>query len=79
MATYFTLLNALAEDGRIDEAEELWTKMFSDNIESTPRIFFQKMVSIYYKREMHDKLFEVLCCHLILNFVVATIVFYDLI
>lgn len=59
MATYFTLLNALAEDGRIDEAEELWTKMFSDNIESTPRIFFQKMVSIYYKREMHDKLFEI--------------------
>ncbi|GLT31230.1 hypothetical protein SLA2020_059800 [Shorea laevis] len=59
MGTYFTLLNALAEDGRLDEAEELWMKIFSDNLESTPRIFFDKMISIYYQREMHDKVFEI--------------------
>ncbi|TYI63580.1 hypothetical protein E1A91_D09G028500v1 [Gossypium mustelinum] len=40
MGTYFTLLNALAEDGRLEEAEELWVKLFSDNLESTLRIFF---------------------------------------
>ncbi|XP_027162871.1 pentatricopeptide repeat-containing protein At4g21190 [Coffea eugenioides] len=59
MGTYYTLLNALAEDGRLDEAEELWTKLFSENLESMPRLFFEKMVSIYYRREMHDKMFEV--------------------
>ncbi|XP_015571286.2 pentatricopeptide repeat-containing protein At4g21190 isoform X1 [Ricinus communis] len=59
MGTYFTLLNALAEDERLDEAEELWTKLFSDNLEGTPRNFFDKMISIYYKREMHEKMFEI--------------------
>ena len=55
MGSYFTLLNALAEDSRIDEAEELWTKLFSEHLESMPRMFFDKMISIYYKQGMHDK------------------------
>lgn len=59
MGSYFSLLNALAEDGRLDEAEELWKKLFSQNLESMPRIFFEKMISIYYHREMHEKMFEV--------------------
>lgn len=59
MGSYFTLLNALAEDGRLDEAEELWTTIFSQNLEGTPRKFFNKAISIYYKRGMHDKMFEV--------------------
>jgi pentatricopeptide repeat protein len=66
MGSYFTLLNALAEDGRLDEAEELWTKLFMDNLESTPRVFFDKMISIYHKRGMHEKMFEVSLCHLFL-------------
>lgn len=61
MGSYYTLLNALAEDGRIDEAEELWTKLFSENLESMPRMFFDKMISIYHERGIHDKMFEVLC------------------
>ncbi|KAK3008257.1 hypothetical protein RJ639_014943, partial [Escallonia herrerae] len=44
MGSYYMLLNALAEDGRIDEAEELWMKLFSENLESMPRIFFERMV-----------------------------------
>ncbi|KAI8007033.1 Pentatricopeptide repeat-containing protein [Camellia lanceoleosa] len=59
MGSYYMLLNALAEDGRLDEAEELWKKLFSENLESTPRTFFDKMTSIYYRRGMHDKMFEV--------------------
>ncbi|CAN4087667.1 unnamed protein product [Withania somnifera] len=59
MGSYFTLLNALAEDGRLEEAEELWLKLFSQNLESMPRIFFQKMISIYYHREMNEKMFEI--------------------
>lgn len=67
MGTYFLLLNALAEDGRLDEAEELWTKIFLDHLEGTPRIFFDKMISIYYNRGMHEKMFEVLLFNLILK------------
>ncbi|KAK1409964.1 hypothetical protein QVD17_36495 [Tagetes erecta] len=59
MGSYYLLLYALAEDGRIDEAEELWTTLFSDNLQSMPRIFFDRMIAIYYKRDMHDKMFEV--------------------
>ncbi|KDP22213.1 hypothetical protein JCGZ_26044 [Jatropha curcas] len=59
MGTYFTLLNAFAEDGRLDEAEEIWTRLFHRNLESMPRIFFDKMISIYYKRDMDDKVFEI--------------------
>lgn len=50
MGSYYTLLNALAEDGRLDEAEELWAKLFSENLESTPRMFFDKIISIYYRQ-----------------------------
>lgn len=57
--TYFSLLNALAQDDRLDEAEEIWRKIFSDNLEGTPRFFFDKMISIYYHRDMHHKMFEI--------------------
>lgn len=60
MGSYYTLLNALAEDGRIDEAEELWSKLFSENLESMPRNFFDKMISIYHHRGMHNEMFDVL-------------------
>ncbi|KAM5557454.1 pentatricopeptide repeat-containing protein [Rosa sericea] len=59
MGTYFTLLNALAADGRLEEAEELWTKLFSQYLDSMPRIFFDKMISIYYEKGLHDKMFEI--------------------
>ncbi|XP_073127872.1 pentatricopeptide repeat-containing protein At4g21190 isoform X2 [Henckelia pumila] len=59
MGSYYTLLNALAEDGRLDEAEALWGTLFSENLESMPRIFFQRIISIYYQRDMHDKMFEI--------------------
>lgn len=59
MGSYYTLLNALAEDGRLDEAEELWQTLFSQNIECMPRMFFEKMISIFYHREMHEKMFEI--------------------
>ncbi|XP_072977139.1 pentatricopeptide repeat-containing protein At4g21190 [Typha angustifolia] len=59
MGSYYTLLNALAEDGRLEEAEELWMKIFSEYLESLPRIFFMKMITLYYARGMHEKMFEV--------------------
>lgn len=72
MGSYFTLLNALAEDGRLDEAEELWNKLFSQHLESMPRMFFHKMISLYHDRGMHDKLFEVFSSPLIVTEAVST-------
>ncbi|XP_077218441.1 pentatricopeptide repeat (PPR) superfamily protein [Tasmannia lanceolata] len=57
--SYYTLLNALAEDGRLEEAEELWTKIFFENLENLPREFYSKMISIYCGKDMHEKMFEV--------------------
>ncbi|KAG0498822.1 hypothetical protein HPP92_003513 [Vanilla planifolia] len=59
MGTYYTLLNALAEDGRLEEAEEFWTKIFSRYLEGLPRIFYTKMISLYYKKGLNEKMFEV--------------------
>ncbi|XP_027358713.1 pentatricopeptide repeat-containing protein At4g21190 isoform X2 [Abrus precatorius] len=59
MGSYFTLLNALTEDDRLDEAEELWTKLLMQHMESLPRRFFDKMISIYRKRGMHEKMLEI--------------------
>ncbi|CAI8611482.1 unnamed protein product [Vicia faba] len=59
MGSYFTLINALAEDDRLDEVEELWTKLLMQYTGSLPRRFFDKMISIYSKRGLHDQMFEV--------------------
>lgn len=59
MGSYITLLNAMIEDDRLEEAEELWSHLFSKYLESLPRIFYMKMISVYYERDMHEKMFEV--------------------
>lgn len=59
MGTYYTLLNALAEDGRLEEAEELWMKIFSRYLDGLPRVFFMKMISLYYNRGLNEKMFEI--------------------
>lgn len=59
MGSYYTLLNALIEDGRIEEAEELFKMIFSRYMEGLPRTFFIKMISLYYSVGAYDKMFEV--------------------
>ncbi|KAL2922082.1 hypothetical protein RDABS01_013573 [Bienertia sinuspersici] len=59
MGSYHTLMNALGEEDRLEEAEELWARLFSENLDSTPRMLFDKMISIYYSKGMHDKMFDV--------------------
>ncbi|XP_038881475.1 pentatricopeptide repeat-containing protein At4g18975, chloroplastic-like [Benincasa hispida] len=63
MGSYFTLLNALAEDGRLDEAEEFWNKLFSQHLESMPPIFFYKVISLYYDRAITSYLRSESCPH----------------
>ncbi|KAL6614491.1 hypothetical protein ACP70R_036761 [Stipagrostis hirtigluma subsp. patula] len=59
MGSYYTLLNALIEDGRVEEAEELFGKIFSRYLEGLPRSFFMRMISLYYNLGSYDKMFEV--------------------
>jgi pentatricopeptide repeat protein len=59
MGSYYTLLNALIEDGRVEEAEELFQKIFSRYMEGLPRSFFMRMISLYYKLGSYDKMFEI--------------------
>ncbi|CAJ1963692.1 unnamed protein product [Sphenostylis stenocarpa] len=59
MGSYFTLINALVLDDRLEEAEEIWTKLLMQYMESLPRRFFDKMISIYHKRGMHENMFEI--------------------
>lgn len=59
MGSYYTLLNALIEDGRIEEAEELFGMVFSRYMEGLPRTFFMRIISFYYSAGEHDKMFEI--------------------
>lgn len=59
MGSYYTLLNALIEDGRIEEAEELFGMIFSRYMEGLPRTFFMRMISLYYSVGAYNKMFEV--------------------
>ncbi|KAM0892686.1 hypothetical protein ACQ4PT_025590 [Festuca glaucescens] len=59
MGSYYTLLNALIEDGRIEEAEELFAKIFSRYMEGLPRTFFMKIISMHYSLGSYQKMFEV--------------------
>lgn len=59
LGNYFLLLNALAEEGRIEEAEELWTKLLMENLENMPRVFFARIITMYERNNMTEKLFEV--------------------
>lgn len=59
LGNYFVLLNALAEEGRIEEAEELWTKLLMENLENMPRVFFARIITMYERNNMTEKLFEV--------------------
>jgi len=59
MGSYYTLLNAFIEDGRIEEAKELFGMIFSRYMEGLPRTFFMRMISLYYSVGAYDKMFEV--------------------
>ncbi|EEE55404.1 pentatricopeptide repeat-containing protein At4g21190 isoform X1 [Oryza sativa Japonica Group] len=59
MGSYYTLLNALIEDGRVEEAEELYGKIFSRYLEGLPHTFFMRMISLYYRLESYQKMFEI--------------------
>jgi pentatricopeptide repeat protein len=73
MGSYQTLLNALIEDGRVEEAEELFGKIFSRYMEGLPRIFFMKMISLYYSLGSYQKMFEVGKLNILLRIFISNV------
>ncbi|KAJ7564977.1 hypothetical protein O6H91_02G042800 [Diphasiastrum complanatum] len=59
LGTYDLLIQALDEDGRLEEAEAVWTSLVLQNIESVPRMMYARMICIYEKRGMFDRLLKV--------------------
>lgn len=59
MGTHYMLLNALANERRIEEAEELWMEIFNRHMEYVPRMFFTRIITMYERNNMTEKLLEV--------------------
>lgn len=59
LGNYHLLLKAFSEEGRIDEAQELWKKVFSRNLECTPIKLFTEIMRMYNRYEMYEDLLEV--------------------
>lgn len=59
MGTCYMLLNALANERRIEEAEELWMEIFNRHMEYVPRNFFTRIITMYEQNNMTEKLLEV--------------------
>lgn len=59
MGTYDTLLLALDRDDRVEEAEELWSMILERNTRSVSKRLFSRMVSIYDRHRVPEKVLEV--------------------
>ncbi|XP_057826881.1 uncharacterized protein LOC131038459 isoform X2 [Cryptomeria japonica] len=59
MGNHYLLLDALAQEQRIEEAEELWNQIFKRHLEYVPRMFFTRVITMYEQNNMPDKLIEV--------------------
>ncbi|KAH9316468.1 hypothetical protein KI387_025095, partial [Taxus chinensis] len=59
MGNYYILLNALAEEKRIEEAEDFWNQIFKRHLEHIPRMLFTRIITMYEQNNMFDKLLEV--------------------
>ncbi|KAF3319932.1 pentatricopeptide repeat-containing protein [Carex littledalei] len=58
-STYDTLLVAFNMEGRIDEAEFIYSKIVEDHTRSTPKKLFSRMISIYDHHHLPNKVLEV--------------------
>ncbi|KAL2621914.1 hypothetical protein R1flu_002119 [Riccia fluitans] len=59
LATYLMLLEALDNEGRIEEAEVLWEKVLQENMECIPRAMFSRMISMYERYGKPKELLKV--------------------
>ncbi|KAG1347269.1 putative Pentatricopeptide repeat-containing protein, chloroplastic [Cocos nucifera] len=59
MGTYDTLLLAYDMDGRIDEAETVWSMIIQTHTRSVSKRLFSRMISLYDHHHLPDKILEV--------------------
>jgi hypothetical protein len=68
MATYELLLQALDEEGRVEEADALFEKILTENEECTPRSLFHRVMTMHERYNQPKRLLEVLCYFLEASF-----------
>ncbi|MCO5551039.1 hypothetical protein L7F22_004535 [Adiantum nelumboides] len=59
LGTYHLLLKAFSEEGRTEEAQDLFKKVFSRNLECTPLKLFSEIMRMYERHEMYEDILEV--------------------
>ncbi|KAJ7283124.1 hypothetical protein O6H91_Y346300 [Diphasiastrum complanatum] len=59
IGTYQLLLEAFEKEGRLEEAEALWIKLFEENLQCLPRAFFTRIISMYESSGEFEKLLDV--------------------
>lgn len=59
MGTYDTLLLAFERDGRMNEAEELWSMIIQRHTRSVSKRLFSRMISLYDHYRLPEKVVEV--------------------
>ncbi|CAK9862613.1 unnamed protein product [Sphagnum jensenii] len=59
MATYELLLQALDEEGRVEEADALFEKILTENEECTPRSLFHRVMTMHERYNQPKRLLEV--------------------
>jgi pentatricopeptide repeat protein len=57
--TYSGLLKAFSEEGRIDEAQELYNKILMQNTKHTPLRIFRQMLTMYRRYQMYEEIIDV--------------------
>ncbi|KAH7295509.1 hypothetical protein KP509_27G052800 [Ceratopteris richardii] len=59
LGIYTILLRAFSAENRVDEAQELFRKIFSRHLDCTPIAIFTEIMRVYERNEMYEDILEV--------------------
>lgn len=60
LGTYHLLLEALDQEGRVEEADTLWEKILTENEAYTPRMFFTSVIAMFERHNNPKRVLQVL-------------------
>lgn len=60
LGTYHLLLEALDQEGRVEEADTLWEKILTENEAYTPRTFFTSVIAMFERHNNPKRVLQVL-------------------
>jgi hypothetical protein len=59
LGTYTLLLEALDNEGRVEEADALWEKLLTEHEDATPRIMFTVVIAMFERHNQPKRLLQV--------------------